>query len=125
MRLLIDINENMFNAIRVNQYTGTKSDIEKLIINGIELKEPHDNLKKHVNELFISDKITEQLKLIMRDVYEYSFYDLIDIIASLHNEYYKSLHDEYYNYMFHWVNKATGNICDDLLFSEYRKEIEQ
>lgn len=80
---------------------------------------------EHINELVILDKITEQLKLIMRDIYEYSYTDLIDIIASLHNEYYKSVHGEYYDYMFHWYNKATAGICVDSLFKKYRKEIEQ
>ena len=35
MKLIIDINESMFNAIKVNQYTGSKSDIEHLIYNGM------------------------------------------------------------------------------------------
>ena len=81
--------------------------------------------EENTNEIIILDKITEQLKLIMRDIYEYSYYDLIDIIASLHNEYYKSLYGEYYDYMFHWFNKATAGICDDSLFAKYRKDLEQ
>lgn len=42
-------------------------------------------------------------------------WNLMEIIASLHNEYYKAIHGEYYDYMFHWVNKMNcGSIIDDI-----------
>lgn len=41
--------------------------------------------------------------------------DVIDIIASLHNELYKEITGEYYDYMWHWTNKQ-GYMCDDELF---------
>jgi hypothetical protein len=42
-------------------------------------------------------------------------WDLMVIIASLHNEYYKAVNGEYYDYMFHWVNKMNcGSIDDDI-----------
>ena len=44
--------------------------------------------------------------------------DLMDIIASLHNEYYKLATGEYYDYMFHWTNKEGYNDIIDNLFKE-------
>lgn len=57
---------------------------------------------------------------------EETLYDLIwnllEIIASLHNEYYKAIHGQYYDYMFHWVNKMNaGSIIDDI-FKEFKNE---
>ena len=43
-------------------------------------------------------------------------WNLMEIIASLHNEYYKTVNGEYYDYMFHWVNKTTGGSIDDDIF---------
>lgn len=40
--------------------------------------------------------------------------DLLEIIASLHNELYKAITGSYYNYMFHWVNKVTGGYWEHL-----------
>ena len=34
--------------------------------------------------------------------------DLLEVIASLHNELYKVVTGHYYDYMFHWVNKVSG-----------------
>ena len=45
-------------------------------------------------------------------------WDLLVIIASLHNEYYKLATGNYYDYMFHWVNKITGGSIDDDLFKK-------
>ncbi len=47
-------------------------------------------------------------------------WNLMEIIASLHNEYYKAIHGNYYDYMFHWVNKMNaGSIIDDI-FKEFK-----
>ena len=40
--------------------------------------------------------------------------DLLEVIASLHNELYKVVTGSYYNYMFHWVNKVTGGYWEHL-----------
>lgn len=40
--------------------------------------------------------------------------DLLEIIASLHNELYKVVTGNYYDYMFHWVNKVTGGMWEHL-----------
>lgn len=53
-------------------------------------------------------------------------WDLLEIIASLHNEYYKLATGEYYDYMFHWVNKTTGgSIVDDIFKKDDEEEITQ
>lgn len=50
--------------------------------------------------------------------------DLLEVIASLHNELYKEVTGDYYNYMFHWVNKITGGIweCLDNRYKEGKKK---
>lgn len=40
--------------------------------------------------------------------------ELLEIIASLHNELYKVVTGNYYDYMFHWVNKVTGGMWEHL-----------
>lgn len=53
-------------------------------------------------------------------------WDLMIIIASLHNEYYKAVNGEYYDYMFHWVNKMNcGSIEDDIFKNDGEEEIVQ
>ena len=41
-------------------------------------------------------------------------YDLLEVIASLHNELYKVVTSSYYDYMFHWVNKITAGYWEHL-----------
>lgn len=43
-------------------------------------------------------------------------YELLDVIASIHNEYYRMVWGDYYNYMGHWSNKEIGGWVDDDLF---------
>ena len=40
--------------------------------------------------------------------------ELLECIASLHNELYKEVTGSYYDYMFHWVNKVTGGMWEHL-----------
>jgi len=40
--------------------------------------------------------------------------ELLECIASLHNELYKVVTGHYYDYMFHWVNKVTGGMWEHL-----------
>lgn len=40
--------------------------------------------------------------------------DLLEVIASLHNELYKVVTSSYYDYMFHWTNKITGGYWEHL-----------
>lgn len=44
-------------------------------------------------------------------------YDLFDVLASVHNELYKTQKGEYYDYMWHWANKCLAD-CDDGLFKD-------
>lgn len=47
--------------------------------------------------------------------------ELLDIVASLHNELYKQITGEYYDYMFHWANKAGYDGLLDNLYKEDEK----
>ncbi len=55
-------------------------------------------------------------------------FDLIDIIATLHNLLYESVTGDRYDYMFHWCNKI-GSDCKDNIFdaliSNTEKEVKK
>ena len=42
-----------------------------------------------------------------------SHFDLIDVIATLHNLLYQEVTGEKYDYMFHWANKIGSDCIDD------------
>jgi hypothetical protein len=68
-----------------------------------------------IENVFRNDKVMFDAILDESDI----MWDLLEIIASLHNEYYKAVNGEYYDYMFHWVNKTTGgSIVDDIFKSK-------
>lgn len=79
-------------------------------------------LKKILHEIYITDylinKVFRNEKYYMlhdEETLNDMIWELMEIIASLHNEYYKAVHGEYYDYMFHWVNKMNcGSIIDDI-----------
>lgn len=62
-----------------------------------------ENVFQHEDVMFNSEIIQdpEELGLII----DY----LIDVIESLHNEYYNMVWGYYYDYMFHWSNKIGAN----------------
>lgn len=67
---------------------------------------------------WLIDNIYRNEKLMfnaIRDESDIMWY-LLEIIASLHNEYYKAVNGKYYDYMYHWVNKITGGSIDDNIF---------
>lgn len=53
-----------------------------------------------------------------RDVHDI---DLINVIASLYNEYHNAVMGERYDYMVHWANKCCS-WCDENLFDEVLKD---
>lgn len=75
------------------------------------------------------DVITGFIIKIMRDGWSYVYdedknYELLEIVASLHNELYKEVTGEYYDYMFHWANKCGMWVEDNLFKYEEEKEDE-
>lgn len=83
-------------------------------------------LKKILHEKYITKYLIDN---VFRNEEYYMLHDeetlndmiwnLMEIIASLHNEYYRAIHGEYYDYMFHWVNKMNcGSIIDDIFKKE-------
>jgi hypothetical protein len=67
-----------------------------------------------IENVFLNDKLMFEAILDDSDTIWY----LLEIIASLHNEYYKVVTGKYYDYMFHWVNKTTGGSIDDDMFKK-------
>lgn len=53
------------------------------------------------------------------------YYDLIDIIASLHNLLYEAIEGEPYDYMFHWANKIGSDCCDNFFDEIMNKNNEE
>ena len=49
------------------------------------------------------------------------FYDLVTIIASLHNVLYETVTGQRYDYMHHWANKIGANV-DEHFFDDMLKE---
>lgn len=47
-----------------------------------------------------------------------SFWKLLDIVTSMHNELYKEVTGDYYDYAFHWTNKIGACEPDDDLFED-------
>lgn len=48
------------------------------------------------------------------DAREVNGIDLIEVIASLYNEYHNAVMGEPYDYMFHWANKCGSWVEEDL-----------
>lgn len=81
------------------------------------------------------DKITEDLIInVFRNsdiicnegymVYDYNkYYDLLDVIASLHNLLYEIVTGQRYDYMFHWTNKEGYNGIVDNIYDEVIKNV--
>ena len=55
------------------------------------------------------------------DAREVNGIDLIEVIASLYNEYHNAVMGEPYDYMFHWANKC-GSWVEEDLFDRVLKE---
>ena len=75
----------------------------------------------------ITGKVADVIKeggFILEDecLSDYDKYELLDIIASLHNELYKEVTGQYYDYMFHWANHGYGGVPDDGLFKENKND---
>lgn len=49
---------------------------------------------------------------------DHTVYDLLDVIASLHNELYKEVKGKHYDYMYHWANLGYGGSPDDHIFDD-------
>lgn len=47
-----------------------------------------------------------------------TIYDVLDVLASVHNELYAEVTGEYYDYIFHWANLGYGGSPDDSMFKE-------
>lgn len=92
---LTDFFKNAYEILKMKQNSNEK-EVTKWII---------DNVFRNDKYYMLHDEETLQDMI----------WDLLEIIASLHNEYYKAVNGEYYDYMFHWVNKMNcGSIKDDI-----------
>lgn len=78
------------------------------------------------------DEITGAVRITIFHALDYTMtedeekrFELIDIIASLHNELYKEVTGKYYNYMYHWANLGYGGNPDDALFKSEEEKRKQ
>ena len=126
--------KDCFNYFGRNDFVLTDEDIYNLksglIINASIMGEysftlrfkPNEDKEKLITK-WLLDNVFENEKyyeLHDEDTLNDMIWDLMEIIASLHNEYYKAIRGQYYDYMFHWVNKMNaGSIIDDI-FKEFK-----
>lgn len=127
--------KDCFNYFGRNDFVITDKDIfdlkKRLIINAsIEGEysftlryKPNENKEKLITRWLIENvfRNNDYYTLHDEETTNELLCNLMEIIASLHNEYYKAIHGQYYDYMFHWVNKMNaGTIIDDI-FKEFKK----
>ena len=51
-----------------------------------------------------------------------TIFDVLDVLASVHNELYREVKGEYYDYIFHWANLGYGGSPDDSMFKDKEAE---
>lgn len=71
-----------------------------------------------ITEIFLDDKIYNTAYLELKDGDESIILNLLDVIASLHNELYNAITGNYYDYMFHWTNKVGYDGIEDDIFKK-------
>lgn len=54
----------------------------------------------------------------------HTIYDVLDVLASVHNELYREVKGYYYDYIFHWANLGYGGSPDDGMFKDKEDEDE-
>ena len=68
---------------------------------------------KDIREWLI-ENIFREGYVMYSDTREVNGIDLIEVIASLYNEYHNAVMGEPYDYMFHWANKCGSWVDEDL-----------
>lgn len=118
------IEEEMLTNFRIDDPPIYMSESDKILVvkdelgytRGIQLQPITED--KEITNWLIDNVFRNKEYYQLHD--EETFYDMIwdlmVIIASLHNEYYKAVNGKYYDYMFHWVNKINGGSIDDDIF---------
>ena len=71
---------------------------------------------KLITEIFLNEEIYNAGYL--EEGEESIILNLLDVIASLHNELYNAITGNYYDYMFHWTNKVGYNSIEDDIFKK-------
>lgn len=94
-----------------------------------ELSENKEGLRQSDNAERLMDIREWLIENIFRDDYvmfsdarEVGQIDLIEVIASLYNEYHNAVMGEPYDYMFHWANKCGSWVEEDLFDRVLKKE---
>lgn len=97
-----------------------KKRLEKLLLLGMEKEKELEQTtnEKSITKWLIDNVFRNEKYYMPQDnaTMEDMLWDLMIVIASLHNEYYKVVNGEYYDYMFHWVNKMNCGSIDDNIF---------
>lgn len=68
------------------------------------------------------NEITRKACDTVEDFLNVDKYELLDLVASLHNELYKQVTGYYYDYMYHWANLGYGGSPDDAMFKSIKDE---
>lgn len=82
-----------------------------------------EDKKKRLKDIreWLIENIFRDGYVMFSDAREVGQIDLIEVIASLYNEYHNAVTGEPYDYMFHWANKC-GSWVDEDLFDRVLKD---
>lgn len=75
-----------------------------------------ERLKERLTDIrgWLIENIFRNDQIMFSNAREVDDIDLIEVIASLYNEYHNAVMGEPYNYMFHWANKCGSWVEEDL-----------
>ena len=85
-----------------------------------------DEKEKRLKDIrgWLIENIFREGYVMYSDAREVNGIDLIEVIASLYNEYHNAVMGEPYDYMFHWANKCGSWVEEDLFDKVLKTESE-
>lgn len=85
-----------------------------------------DEKEKRLKDIrgWLIENIFREGYVMYSDAREVNGIDLIEVIASLYNEYHNAVMGEPYDYMFHWANKCGSWVEEDLFDRVLKTESE-
>lgn len=89
-----------------------------------DLRQADNQIRLDAIREWLIDNIFRNDDVMFSDAREVNGMDLIEVIASLYNEYHNAVIGKPYDYMFHWANKC-GSWVEEDLFKGITSESEE
>lgn len=104
-------------------FSGYKEELIEEACNRILEQESMDGNAERLKDIreWLIEHIFRDDYVMFSDAREVGDIDLIEVIASLYNEYHNAVMGEPYDYMFHWANKC-GSWVEEDFFDRVLKE---